>query len=68
MKIEIPNDSSDTENISSLDIDDITDHENDAIHNIEYVVGDATKPKNIGGKESIVVHCVGEGHVFWKLF
>ena len=68
MKIEIPDESSDTENISSSpDIDDIAVDENE-IDNIEYVVGDVTQPKNIGGKESIVVHCVGENHFLWELF
>ena len=67
MKIEIPEDSGDTENISPLDIDDIADDENDK-DNVEYVIGDVTQPKNIGGKESIVVHCVGESNFHWILF
>lgn len=67
MKIEIPDDSGDTENISPLDIDDIADDENDKT-NVEYVIGDVTQPKNIGEKESIVVHCVGESNFLWILF
>lgn len=56
------NDDDNTDDDDSTDEDDNnsnTDNDNNS-GDLNYVVGDVTQPQNVGSKDAIVLHCVGE--------